>query len=945
MRYKGLITSFTLIIAAISIYALSFTWVAWRVEQAATVEATDGKGNVDYEKRQAILDGKWKKKVHKVFGLVYTYEEVKQRELGMGLDLQGGTQVTLEIDRPAFLNKLARGNSRDVAFVKVLKKAKEAYAAYPAKDFFTHFYEIHTTDRKGVPFSSLFPTLHDYIGAKAPAKTDKGTLGNLNKALANTARDTIPTLMNRVNNTGVTGINMMLLPNNAILAVLPGSNNRSRLEQLLKKEGVLRFLEVASDEEKDITKNFPKNLKTHLKQIKDKKHFNLVKKAIFPTADGLICDKKYAKEVAKLLRDPEVNMLLPKGIALYLGKDVVREEGDKAYLPLYVVKQQWDGKGIIAGGAIKDASYAYHNGYMVNVTLDTVGGRKMGRFSGDNLGKRLAMVLDDIVISAPAIQVEIAANFNITSPNFSEEEAENLAIFLKSGKMLAKLNIVEEVIIGPTLGQEATNQGLWSIIVGLLLILLFMLIYYAKGGMVANLALGINMLFILGILAQVGAALTLPGIAGIVLTIGMTVDANVLIFERIREELKKGVYQGLAISRGYSKAYSSIIDANVTTLLTGIVLYVMGQGAIKGFATTLIIGIITSVFTAVLVSRIIIELIGKLLGYEALNFSFAFTDALMPKFNINFYGLRKWSYLFSLIFIGIGGCLTYQQGGLNWGIDFTGGRSYIVQFSKTVEATGLKEALAKSLGNSSVEVKTYGNTDTLKVTTSYGMNERSAAADERVHGLMEQYIAAYTGMKAIPPTVKLKEATFTIASSAKMEASVAEDVKWSSLMALLLALLVIFAYIFLRFRRWQYGLGAIVALVHDSLAVFAAFGIARYLGYAYEIDQVFIAAILSVLGYSINDTVVVIDRIRERELLQFDKKDMVSLINGAINDTMSRTLITSITTFMAIFSLFVLGGEALRSFSLAMLVGILFGTFSSIYIATPLAIDFFGEKK
>jgi SecD/SecF fusion protein len=943
MRYKGLITSFTLIIAAISIYALSFTWVAWRVEQAATVEATDNKGNIDYEQRQAILDSKWKKEVHKVFGLVYTYEEVKQRELSMGLDLQGGTQVTLEIDRPAFLNKLAGANSRDVAFAKVLEKTKKAYAAQPAKDFFVHFYEIHAADRKGVPFSSLFPTLHDYIGAKAPAKTDKGTLKSLNKALANTARDTIPTLINRVNNTGVTGINMMLQPNNTILAVLPGSNNRSRLEQLLKKEGVLRFLEVASDKEAVIA-NFPKNLKAHLKAIKDKKHFNLVKKAIFLTSDGLKCDKKYAKGIAKLLRDPEVNMLLPKGIALYLGKDVVSEEDDKSCLPLYVVKQHWDGKGIIAGGSIKDASYTFQNGYVVNVTLDTVGGRKMGRFSGDNIGKRLAIVLDDIVISAPAIQVEITANFNITG-KFSEEEAENLAIFLKSGKMLAKLDIVEEVIIGPTLGQEATNQGLWSIIVGLLLIILFMLIYYASGGMVANFALGINMLFILGILAQVGAALTLPGIAGIVLTIGMTVDANVLIFERIREELKKGVYQGLAISRGYSKAYSSIIDANVTTLLTGVVLYLLGQGAIKGFATTLIIGIMTSVFTAVLVSRIVIELIGKLLGYEALNFSFAFTDALIPKFNINFYGLRKWSYLFSLIFIGIGGFLTYQQGGLNWGVDFTGGRSYIVQFSKKVEPTGLKEALGESLGNSSVEVKTYGNTETLKVTTSYGMNERSARADERVHGLMEEYIAAYTGMKAVPPTVKLKEATFTIASSAKMGASVAEDVKWSSLMALLLALLVIFAYILLRFRRWQYGLGAIVALVHDSLAVFAAFGIARYLGYAYEIDQVFIAAILSVLGYSINDTVVVIDRIRERELLQFDKKDMVRLINGAINDTMSRTLITSITTFMAVCSLFVLGGEALRSFSLAMLVGILFGTFSSIYIATPLAIDFFGKKK
>jgi len=497
---------------------------------------------------------------------------------------------------------------------------------------------------------------------------------------------------------------------------------------------------------------------------------------------------------------------------------------------------------------------------------------------------------------------------------------------------------VEETIIGPTLGKKAQAEGISSMFLGLGLVVLFMIFYYAKGGLIANLALLFNILFIMGMLAQLNAVLTLPGIAGIVLTIGMSIDANVLIFERIREELRAGVMMKVAIDRGYQKAYSSIIDSNVTTFLTGAILYALGQGPIRGFATTLMVGIVSSFFSAVFITRVLMSWIVSRGQENWLTFSFAYSKNILNNLSIDFLKMRRFSYAVSLVFIGIGFLLMAQQGGLNLGVDFTGGRSYVVALSQPIEPSALKTQLAEYFGDQGTEVKTYGANDVLKVTTSYLIQNETSETDEKVKHALIQGIQDLTQLTYADDTATVQAGTFTIASASKVGATIAGDIKSAAWQSIFFSLVMIFLYILVRFRRWQFGLAAVLALLHDSLAVFAAFAMARALGYAYEVDQVFIAAILTVIGYSINDTVVIFDRIRER-LHMKTSGNFQEVANRSINETMSRTVITSLTTLIAVAVLFIFGGEVLRGFSFALLVGIIFGTYSSIFIATPLAID------
>ena len=513
-----------------------------------------------------------------------------------------------------------------------------------------------------------------------------------------------------------------------------------------------------------------------------------------------------------------------------------------------------------------------------------------------------------------------------------------MANILKAGSLPAPVKIVEEAIIGPTLGKKAQAQGIASMLLGLGLVVLFMVLYYAQGGLIANLALLFNILFILGTLAQLNASLTLPGIAGIVLTIGMSIDANVLIFERIREELKAGALMKVAIDQGYQKAYSSIIDSNVTTFLTGAILYCLGQGPVRGFATTLMIGIVSSFFTAVFITRVIMSWLVSRGRANRLTFSFGYSKNLLSNLNIDFLKLRHLAYAVSLSFIAVGFALMAHQGGLNLGVDFTGGRSYVVAFGQPMEPSALKTQLAEHLGDQGTEVKTYGGNNVLKITTSYLIQEENTEADEKVQQALLKGIQALTGLTPADNTAPVQEGTFTIASAAKVGATIAGDIKAAAQQSIFFSLVMIFLYILVRFRKWQFGLAAVIALCHDSLVVLAAFAMTRALGYGYEVDQVFIAAILTIIGYSINDTVVVFDRVRER-MHRRTHSSFLEVANRSINETMSRTLITSVTTLIAIVILFLFGGEVLRGFSFALLVGILFGTYSSIFIATPLVID------
>jgi SecD/SecF fusion protein len=614
-------------------------------------------------------------------------------------------------------------------------------------------------------------------------------------------------------------------------------------------------------------------------------------------------------------------------------------------LELYVVRTQRGNQALLTGEVVNDARQTFDEVGQpaVDMSMDPTGARKWAKITRENINNRIAIVLDNYVYSAPVVNQEIPNGKSIISGNFTMEEAKDLANILKAGSLPAPTRIVEEAIIGPTLGKEARAQGIISIVAGLGMVLIFMVAYYSKGGLIANIALVFNIFFILGILAQLNAALTLPGIAGIVLTIGMSIDANVLIFERIREEMRAGSPLLKAISSGYSKAYSSIVDANVTTFLTGAILYWLGQGPVKGFAITLMIGIACSFFSAVFITRVIVSWMSKKGDQSKISFATPFSKNLLNDINFNFMSKRKMAYIGSGIVITIGIILMVTKG-LTLGVDFTGGRSYVVRFAEQVETTSLKVALDGKLEDAGTEVKTYGANNILKVTTSYLVNEESTEADNAVRTKIVEGIAEATGMSYVETETAMGDNDFTISGSSKVGATIADDIRNSSQESVIFALIAIFIYILIRFRRWQFGLGAVVALFHDTLFVLSAFAIAKLLGFSFEIDQVFIAAILTVIGYSINDTVVVFDRIRETLGIK-SKATNEETFNTAINQTISRTVMTSLTTLLVILILFIFGGEVLRGFSFALLVGILVGTYSSIFIATPVVLDLAKRKK
>jgi SecD/SecF fusion protein len=547
-------------------------------------------------------------------------------------------------------------------------------------------------------------------------------------------------------------------------------------------------------------------------------------------------------------------------------------------------------------------------------------------------------VLDNFVYTAPTVQGEIPNGNSQITGSFELEEAKDLANVLKAGSLPAPTRIVEEAIVGPTLGEVARNQGLISAGAGLALVVLFMVAYYSKGGWVANIALLFNIFFILGILAQLNAALTLPGIAGIVLTMGMAVDANVLIYERIKEELRAGRLLRDAIQKGYSRAFDTIFDSNLTTLLTAVFLFILGQGPLKGFAIVLMIGIATSFFSAVYISRVIVEWMVRKGDNAKVSFESGMSKAVKERRSFDFVGVRKISYIVSGGVMVFGFVLIAFQG-LNLGVDFKGGRSYVVSFAKPIEATDLKVALSESFENAGTEVKNYGSNNIMKVTTSYQVEDESDVADEKVKGALIAGIEKVSGLKFKDGDSRLDDKSFTISSSTKVGATIADDIKNSAWEASLFSLIAIFIYILVRFKKWTFSAGAVIATVHDTLFVIASFGIAGALGFKFEVDQVFVAALLTIIGYSINDTVIIFDRIREYVAMG-TSHNRKRIFNDAINSTLSRTLITSGTTLLVVIVLLIFGGEVLRGFSFALFIGIVVGTFSSIFIASPVVLDF-----
>ncbi len=624
------------------------------------------------------------------------------------------------------------------------------------------------------------------------------------------------------------------------------------------------------------------------------------------------------------LSRPSVRGVFPPDLKFAWASHAFGDDGD--FVELIALRVTRDGKPKLDGSAVNDArqDFSRENRPVVTMSMTSQGARTWAEITGDNIGRSVAIVLDNNVISYPTVQSRIVGGRSEITGNFTITEAQDLANILRSGRLPLRTEITQEAIVGPTLGVESIRQGTISLVVGIFLILLFMIFYYNRAGFVANFALILNLFFIVGVLSSLGAALTLPGIAGIVLTMGMSVDANVLIFQRIREELNEGKGIRMAIADGYRNAYSSIIDANLTTLLTGIILFTFGSGPIQGFATILIIGILTSLFSAIFLTRLLFE--WGLDKDKKVTFGNKWTMNAFENLNINFIDRRKIFYSISGLIIVLG-IVSMSTRGFDYGVDFRGGYSYVVRFDENLTTQQLRETLQEPF-ESMPEVKTFGGDNQHRITTDYRIDD---PGEEVMNEVQDRLIA---GLGAL-----VGEGNFQIMSSQKVGATIADDIRRSAVWSVIFSLIVIFLYIFIRFKGWQFGVGALLALFHDVLILLSVFSLLHgLLPFSLEVDQAFIAALLTVVGYSINDSVVVFDRIRET-LSFYKKKPMLTVVNTALNLVFSRTLITSFTTMMVILVLFFFGGEMIRGFAFALFIGVVVGTYSSIFIATPALVD------
>ncbi len=639
------------------------------------------------------------------------------------------------------------------------------------------------------------------------------------------------------------------------------------------------------------------------------------------------CMVKDTARVDSLLNLPQIRSIFPREVRfLWTVKPL-----SKSYNALELIATKTSGRELKApleGDVITDARQDFgqlDHAPEISMSMNSDGAREWKRLTHNNIGKSIAIVLDDMVYSFPTVQNEIPNGRSSITGHFEINEAKDLANILKAGKLPAPARIVSEAVVGPSLGQEAINAGMLSFIIALVLVLIFMVFYYANAGAVADIALFANIFFIFGVLASLGAVLTLPGIAGIVLTIGMSVDANVLIYERIREELRNGKGVRLAVHDGYKMAFSSIIDSNVTTLLIGIILYSFGSGPIQGFATTLVIGILTSLFSAIFITRFIFE--WRLGKNKTIKFATKLTENAFKNINFDFIGKRKWYYVISGLIL-TAGIISIVIRGFNFGVDFKGGRNYVVRFDKDVTTVQVMDALKPAFGGVRPDVKTFGSNNQVRVTTTFMIENNGQEVDSLVENKLKEGLAGVSGN------------TYEIMSSQKVGPTIAKDIKISAIWAILFSLIVVFFYILIRFKKWQFSLGAVVSLFHDVVIVLSLFSILNgVLPFALEVDQAFIAAVLTVMGYSITDTVVVFDRLREY-LNMHQKKEIGPILNQALNATLSRTINTSLTIFFVLLSIFIFGGEVIRGFSFALLIGIVVGTYSSICIATPIVLDF-----
>ena len=990
MKNKGLIYFLTIIISFLSIYYLQFTFVSQRIQDEATQNARDLDGNIDFGKKQKYLDSIWNKPVYSLL-TDFTYKEVKESELNLGLDLQGGMHVTLEVS-PVDILKGLSSESKDPDFILAINNAKERVKGTQL-NFISEFYSEFQQIAPDKNLSQIFATVSNR-GRIGFDTSDSDILDIINEEVESAIDRSFNILRTRIDRYGTSQPNIQRLQGSGRIQIeLPGVDNPERVRKLLQGVAKLEFWEVAEvsetevfqtlqvidqfaasqnilgiqdigaddessqGEESDLEELFSENSQDN--DVDETPSSDSLNQNLLNTTSpllgnlrsdfgGLFYNLEDTIQINTIINDENVRKLIPSNIKFLWSvkplSNITDANGnvtdiDGEVIELFIIKTSRGGKAPLTGEVITDARQDLDQSARpsISMQMNSNGAKNWRRLTSQNIGRRVAIVLDDFVYSAPFVQNEIPNGNSQITGNFTIEEAQDLANILKAGALPAPTTIVEDVVIGPTLGKVAQSQGIRSIVSGLMIVLLFMIFYYSGGGIVANFALFFNIFFILGILAQLSASLTLPGIAGIVLTIGMSIDANVLIFERIKEEIRNGANLKQAISNGYNKAYTSIIDANFTTFLVGLILYNLGQGPVKGFAVTLIIGIICSFFSAVFITRVIVEWFSRKGDKSSLRFSFPFSQNFLSSLNLNFLGRRRIAYIFSSTFIGLG-IVSFIISGLTLGVDFKGGRSYVVTFNTSQDPTIIETGLQESFDNQGVEVKTFGSDNVLKITTSYLIDDDSDDADLVVRESLVGGLTSLTNQEFNEDETMVDDNSYTISSSSKVGATIADDIQNSSIYSGVLALIAIFIYILIRFRKWQFSIGAVVALFHDTLFVLSAFSIANLFGISYEVDQVFIAALLTIIGYSINDTVVVFDRVRENLGIKAGS-EVIPVVNESINKTISRTLITSVTTFVVVLVLFLFGGPSLSGFSFALLIGIIVGTYSSIFVATPVFVD------
>ncbi len=974
MQSKGAIKLFTILLVIGCIYQLSFSFVTRSVEKAA-VEYAAAFPEVEQAAKEAYyLDSIQNEPVYNLLVKKFTYKECKEKEVNLGLDLKGGMNVMLEIQVQDLVKSLAGESQNDPAFVEALERANAALKA-GASDYIGEFAKAYAEVSNGAPLAAIFvsPDRKDIT----PNSTDDEVIKVLRNETDAAIAASFNILRSRIDHFGVTQPNIQRVPNsNRIMVELPGIKEPERVRKLLQGSASLEFWVVydaqevlpilaeadqmikagqqpaeevaaeATEESSDLAAEAAATEPEEETVTGFSRENNPLFALLDPTYSGG-CIVGAAREadmpaINEYLARPEVKNLMPADLVLAWA--VKGEDYFGGRYALYALRSI-DGKPAMDGASVATAQENYsQNGANaeVNLTMTANGTSQWAQLTGQNIGKPIAIVLDGLVYSAPNVNQKIEGGNSVITGNFTIQEAQDLANVLKSGKVPAPARIIQDQVVGPSLGIESINAGMFSFVLAFILVLLYMGLFYKTAGWLADIALILNIFLLMGVLVSFGSVLTLPGIAGIVLTMGMAVDANVIIYERIKEELRGGKGLALAIKDGFSNAYSAIIDGQLTTIITGIVLFVFGNGPVQGFATTLVIGILTSVFCAIFITRMLIEKVAEKWGN--VSFSRSWSENWLANVSFDFIGKRKSAYLLSgsLAVISI---ISFFVLGFNTGVDFTGGRTYVVRFDQNVSAEEVRTAVESALvsddaSKSSVEVKQYGGDNQVRIITQYKYDDTSEETTAEVDALIYEAVKGfYSYPISLDGFVSTQEDENGIISSEKIGPAIAKDMLFGAFYAVLFSLIAIGLYITIRFKRWEWATGATLALVHNALLVIGAFSLFYHImPFGLEINQAFIAAILTIIGYSINDTVVIFDRIREYISL-YPKREMKENINKAICSTLSRTLNTSGTTIVTLLAMFILGGENLRGFIFALLLGVIIGTYSSVFVATPVAYD------